>query len=109
VKRKISYIKSCATVLLVSPLIVLAVMRSAYSQNAVASDARVEISTNKKIYSHGEPVKFRPALINNGKAIFHISKSLSYSSSDRNGANAHGFEIEIRVRQLSGMAKRLPG
>src|SRR5258708_4455613 len=91
---------------IVFPLIVLSATPFVYPQTD-ATDVRVEVSTNKKIYSRGEPVRFRAVLINRGRAVIYISKSLSYPSSDTNGANTPGFEIT--VRQISGRAGRLPG
>jgi hypothetical protein len=64
-------------------------------QDARPATVRVEITTNKKIYVVGEPIRFRALLVNTSSSATWISKAFWYS-----GGGIAGFQVNIS--QLSG-------
>jgi hypothetical protein len=57
--------------------------------------AHVEVTTIKRVYAPGEPIRFRVLIMNKGSSAFWISKAFS-----RGGGGVAGFDVTIT--QLSG-------
>jgi hypothetical protein len=67
---------------------------------AIVHQAKVEITTEKKDFFEGEPIKFRATLTNEGDIAIYIAKSWDYA-----GGGIAGFFIS--VKQLSGKPAKL--
>jgi hypothetical protein len=64
---------------------------SSFGQDSLdLNGAHVEITTTKKHYSMGEPIRFRVILVNHGKTPFIIAKSLLA------GGGMAGFAITVK-------------
>lgn len=82
--------------ILCSVSLVLILGAAVSGQDALPASVRVEITTNKKIYSVGEPIQFRALLVNTSSGSpTWISKGFWYS-----GGGIAGFQVN--VIQLSG-------
>jgi hypothetical protein len=86
-------------------LFAVAVVLQSHGQVVESVHVRLEVMTNKKIYSVGEPIRWRAILVNSGEsgsAAFYVSKTLGYD-----GGYIPGFDVS--VRQLSGTPPKGPG
>jgi hypothetical protein len=77
-----------------------AVSQESAAPPAVQSQVRVEITTDKRDYFEGEPIRFKATLTNTGRRGVYIAKTWWYA-----GGGIAGFEVG--VRQVTGVRPKV--